>query len=284
MSLFRRVTVALADAATDRDLLGYARVVHDSIGVGAFDFVHVLPDAGTISLAPARTVPTHAAALEAIRSQVRVYFPDLADGCRVLNGSRLDKLLEHAAEQGSDAILLGHRAERTGRRSLVRRLAMKAPCSLWMLPEGAAPRISHVLAGVDFSASSADALAMGAFLASRMKNNKCTAVHIATDDTLVDDTVFERFVSAVDLKGVAVDSRVQKAPSVTHGLLKSAETEHADLIVMGTRGTSSSAAVLLGNESEQMLMESRLPVLVTRPRGERLGLLEILLDRDLQAR
>jgi nucleotide-binding universal stress UspA family protein len=284
MSLFRRVTVALADAATDRYVLEYARVIHDSIGVGAFDFVHVLPDAGTISLAPARNVPTHAAAIEAVRRHVRVYFPDLTDGCHVLNGSRLDKLLEHTAEQASDAILLGHRTARTGRRSLVRRLAMKAPCSLWMLPEGAAPRISHVLAGVDFSASSADALAMAAFLASRMNNKKCTAVHIATDDTLVDSGVFERFVSALDLKGVAVETRVEKAPTATHGLLKTAEAEHADLIVMGTRGTSSSAAVLLGNESEQMLTESRLPVLVTRPRGERLGLLEILLDRDLQAR
>jgi hypothetical protein len=64
--------------------------------------------------------------------------------------------------------------------------------------------------------------------------------------------------------------------------LRVAAAEHAELVVMGTRGLSSSSAVLLGSESEQMLIETDRPVLVTKHRGERLGVLEALLDRDLQ--
>jgi hypothetical protein len=49
---------------------------------------------------------------------------------------------------------------------------------------------------------------------------------------------------------------------------------------VGTRGQSASAAILLGSESEQMIMESPVPVLVVKARGERIGLLQALLDRD----
>ena len=42
------------------------------------------------------------------------------------------------------------------------------------------------------------------------------------------------------------------------------------------------AAVLLGSESEQVLMETTAPVLVVKHRGERIGLLQVLLDRDFQ--
>jgi hypothetical protein len=56
-----------------------------------------------------------------------------------------------------------------------------------------------------------------------------------------------------------------------------------DLLVLGTRGRSASAAVLLGSESDHALLESTIPVLVTKDRGERLGVLRALLERDFEA-
>jgi hypothetical protein len=50
---------------------------------------------------------------------------------------------------------------------------------------------------------------------------------------------------------------------------------------MGTRGSSTSATVLLGSEAEQVIVESRIPVLVIKQPGDRLELLEALLDRSL---
>ncbi|MGH9628721.1 MAG: universal stress protein [Bryobacteraceae bacterium] len=285
MNLFRRITVALADSPADGELLEYARLIRDRISGGAaFQFVHVLPDALSLSLGAARDVRTHEAALQSIRHRVYEHFRGLTDACFVLNGSREDRLLEHSAESGSDAILLGHRRTRTGRRSLARRLAMKAPCSLWLVPEGSPAHITNVVVGVDFSTSSAEALRAAASLASRARMTGCSAVHVKHPEERIDESAFERFLAALDLHGAAVQPRLENAGSVTHALLKVARAEGADLIVMGTRGRSSSTAVLLGTESEQMLRESGCPVLVTRHRGERLGLLQILLDRDLQVR
>ena len=58
------------------------------------------------------------------------------------------------------------------------------------------------------------------------------------------------------------------------------QTDRCDLVVMGSRGQSRSASILLGSESEDMLMESTIPVLIAKRRGERIGLLQALLDRD----
>ena len=55
-----------------------------------------------------------------------------------------------------------------------------------------------------------------------------------------------------------------------------AEDRRCDLIVMGTRGRSRAASVLLGSETEQTIIESRLPVLAVKHYGARLRLLQAL--------
>jgi sulfate permease, SulP family len=284
MNLFRRITVALARAPADAELLRYAELIREKVAPeAAFQFVHVLPDAGSLSAAAAREIPTHGSALLSIRDRVNEHFSGSPE-CLVLNGSRVDRLLEHSAESGSDVILLGHRRARTGRRSLVRRLAMKAPCSLWLVPEGSALRIEKILVGIDFSPSSAEAMRLAALLARGARVRGCTAVHVVRpEERPAGEAAFDRFLGALDLSGTVVQRRTENGTSVTQALLDIAADEEADLIVMGTRGSSSSAAVLLGAEAEQMLRESRYSVLVTRRRGEHLGVLQVLLDRDLQA-
>jgi hypothetical protein len=58
-----------------------------------------------------------------------------------------------------------------------------------------------------------------------------------------------------------------------------AEREDADLIVMGTRGRSRSAAILLGSVTEETIRQTRIPLLAAKHFGARLGVLQALLDR-----
>ena len=66
--------------------------------------------------------------------------------------------------------------------------------------------------------------------------------------------------------------------------LRVAEEQSAGLIVMGTRGRSRSAAVLLGSETEHVIMESRIPVLAVKRSGTRVKMLQALRDRRLHER
>jgi nucleotide-binding universal stress UspA family protein len=69
---------------------------------------------------------------------------------------------------------------------------------------------------------------------------------------------------------------------VGHAVDRIAGSHAVDLVVMGSRGQSPSLSTLLGSESEQVLMESKVPVLIAKRRGERIGLLQALLDRDFR--
>ena len=289
MDFFHKAMVAVANTGPDAELLQYARMVR-RIGPGdtVFEFVHVLPPANGIE---GRAAPTHREALHLLRSNVETHFGESADGsCHVLTGPRVDKLLEFAAESRTDVMLVGHRRGRSGRRSLSRRLAMKAPCSLWMVPEGSPLKISRVLAAVDFSAPSAHALSLATLLAKRAGLTECFAVHVQEPTAVSPDQIvaedgrraFEQFLAPLDLHDVEIRQRLEQSGSVSSAILRVAGDEGGDLLVMGTRGRSASAAVLLGSESEQTIVETNLPVLVTKHRGERIGLLQVLLDRDFQ--
>ena len=78
--------------------------------------------------------------------------------------------------------------------------------------------------------------------------------------------------------------RIEEGGSVAGAVNAVVRESSLDLVVVGTRGRSPSAAVLLGSESEHVLVESEVPVLVTKETGERIGVLRALLDRDLQPR
>jgi nucleotide-binding universal stress UspA family protein len=187
--------------------------------------------------------------------------------------------------------MVGHRRTARGRRSSSRRLAMKAPCSVLMVPEGTPPELSHVVAAVDFSQPSAHAVSLATLLASRAGHTAATVVHVVDPDPLGFDAAeqhdvrqrFERFLSPLDLHDVDVRQVIEESGSVSGVALRNAVEAHASLVVVGTRGRSQAAAVLLGSESEQLIVESTIPVLVTKDRGARMSILRAILDRDFRS-
>lgn len=291
MQYFQHVTVALCLAPVDADVLRHARLVREmGNDETEFSFVHVLPPVDSWSAADRMPRP-----LEEVRAAMSVAIAEhfgttAADSIHVLTGSHLDKLLETVAETHSDLVMLGHRRSARGRRSSSRRLAMKAPCSVWMVPEGSPARISHVVAAVDFSLPSARAASLATLIASRA-GAACSVLNVVDANVLGLDTAAEsevwqnlgRFLTPLDLHGMEVRPQIVEAGSVAGGVAREVAAEGVDLAVLGTRGLSRSAATLLGSESEGVLLESTVPVLVTKDRGERLGVLRELLDRDFRS-
>jgi len=195
------------------------------------------------------------------------------------------------AESSADLVLLGHASAHNGRRAMARRLAMKAPCSVWMHPEGASNTIRRVVAAIDYSEPSAYALSLGARIAAR-GNAECIALHVYFDEAVAasaeydislragEQQTFERFLAPLDTGGIAVRPLFAEGPDVVQAVERIADDAAADLVVMGSRGQTRSASILLGSESDHMLMDAKVPVLIAKRRGERIGLLQALLDRD----
>lgn len=287
MSMFQRVTVALSMTEADADVLRYAARVA-KLGVSTeFCFVHVVTP---------MQKPVMGADAVALRKQlesaVQEHFGQPVEGLKITSevreGIRVDTLIEFVMEHESDLILLGHRKNRSGQRSLARRLAMITPCSVWMVPEGSAPQISRILAPVDFSEHSADSLSQAAMIARLTGLQECLALHVFFDDSTIRydehlDEVrgnelakFEEFQIGVNTHGVALEPLFDESPNVAKAILRCAEKYSADLIVMSTRGRSRAAAILLGSATAQTMVESKIPVLAVKHSGARMSLFQAL--------
>ena len=290
MQRFRRIMVALTRSERDQSLIRYAALIARLGKPDEVRFVHV---PGTENGVKAKPHDELAAELSGMVSENFAGVPESVERhFHILRGSLIDGLLSFAAEQHADLIFVGHRpGHRPGRKALIRRLTMKAPCSVWIVPDGSAPEISRVLVPVDFSEHSADALDVAAGVANLAGAMECIALHVYHTNAVItyeesapivkgqEEEAFERFIAPVNLHGVKVRPVFIESEDIADTIHKVAREQEADLKVMPTRGRSRSAAILLGSVAEGVIVEARTPLLIVKHFGAKLNLLETLLDR-----
>jgi nucleotide-binding universal stress UspA family protein len=296
MHRYKHLMVGLTRAATDAGLIRYAAMIARLGTANEIHFVHVQPSQTAFSVSA--DVPTHDSLRNELEQTVRQHFEEAPDAVakfyHVLREPLLDTFLEFASEKSIDLILLGHQRSHNVRRSLARRLAMKAPCSVWMVPEDTPDRVQQILVPIDYSEHSADALSVATALAHGFGLSQCLALHVYFNDATTtfeeygnilhdqDERTFQRFVAPLDTHGVRVIPLMEEGAIVSHVVDRVAGREEVDLIVINTRGRSQSSAILLGSVAEQILLESHIPVLVVKHFGARMTVLQALLDKAFQ--
>ena len=294
MERFRHMMVGLTQTERDTDLIRYAAMLarlHTAIEIR---FVHVLPKSGI-----ALDSTGHDTTQAAIERRVAEFFLNVPDSarvyCHVLKGPLVDRLLTFVAEQEIDLILVGHQLDQpVGGASLVRRLAMQAPCSVWIVPDGSRLRLEQILVPIDFSEGAADALVVATSMARLAAGAECMPLHVyfneavltyEEDDPIVrgrEEDAYQQFVAPIDCRDVKMNPMFVEAANVAHAIHRVASEQSVDLKVISTRGRSRSAAILLGSVAEGVIIEARTPVLVVKHFGARLGLLQMLLDRTFK--
>jgi nucleotide-binding universal stress UspA family protein len=275
---FRRMLVPLAGRESDDGLLRYAAMVRSLLCGLETLCLHVSEDDSRP---------------EGLERRIADALPGSA--CEIVSGDLLDTVLDIAAGSGADLILVGHSSRRR-RRSLARRLAMKAPSSVWMVPDGAPATVGRILAPFDFSRRSADTLGLATMLAEASGSDECLALHVHFNEATVTfdefdeilaedrDRAFGIFIAPIGLHGVWAKPLFVEASQVAQTIVRTAEEQACGLIVMGTRGRSTSAAVLLGSETEHCMMTTQVPLLAVKHFGARLPLLQALRDERLRKR
>jgi len=288
MHRFRNLAVGLSRTNTDADVLRYAAVVSGLGTIESVRFVHVLAPSGDPP-APA----SHDELQSELKQSVAAYFAAAAPArisYDILTGPLTDRMLTCVAEQHADLVMVGQGHATAGRRALARRLAMKAPCSVWMVPEGSAASIERLLVPIDFSDHSQDTLRVAVSLA-RLSGAVCVPLHVYFNEAVAtyeeydqvlrgeEEAAYRRFVAPINCGGVEMTPRFEEGANVAHVIGRVAERVGADLIVMGTRGRSRSAAILLGSVTEEAILQARTPLLAVKHFGARMSVLQALLDR-----
>lgn len=256
--------------------------------------LHACPSPGT---------PSHAAALPAVVDRRLTYevewqrrLEDLRDygpahatiHCRLGRGSPAGALIAAAAETDADLLLVGSRGAGPLRGALLgsvsSQLLAHAPCSVMVFRENAAPapatQASTVLAGIDGSPSSSQALRLAQALAVLLRA-KLVLVHAHDPDTPFLDGRTEAGREALRRSGHQLlhDARATVAAPLdvveeelvdgraVEVLVEACERHSPAVLTLGSRGLGGFEGLLLGSTSRGAAHHVSCPVLVARPKA-----------------
>ena len=219
--------------------------------------------------------------------------------CEVVRGTPLLEVLRYAHDKDVDLIVIGRHYRTTGETDdqalLARRITRKSSCSVLVVPDESQIKSDTILVPVRDSECSANALdvACGIAAATGAAVVALNVYQVHTGYSRVGTTFeehrallkaaaereCERLIKRVDTRAVEVTYRcaadVHNRPVPI--VLEALASVSADLVVIGARGRSGAAGVLLGNVTERLISESPLPVLAVKKKGECLGILRALL-------
>ncbi len=125
------------------------------------------------------------------------------------------------------------------------------------------PTIKKILVPVDGSENGCKAVDEAIFLASKCKA-KMDFVYVASEinkdipSHLVFDRIWAKLPEGMDAKKHVETGSIPKA------ILKVADSEKADMIVMGSRGLGLFKGAILGSVSQKVVEESKIPVMVIK--------------------
>lgn len=302
MKRYQRVLLCIEHADRDGQMLDYTGAVCRLAESKELHFLHVAK-ARVLPEEPAQEgagpAEVTAETLSALAAEFRKTHAGQEVICHVCQGAPLVEILRYAMDKDIDLIVMG-RPRCAGPRPadgslLLRRVTMKATCSVLVLPEGAKTKADAILVPVRDSECSANAVRCACEIAAVVDGTVCclNVFPVGSGYSKIGSTLeqhitllarharheTERLLAGVDQAGARVIAEcvpdLYAHPASL--ILREIEKRSADLVVIGARGRSGAAGVLLGKVTEGLIQESPVPVLAVKKKGECIGIVQALL-------
>lgn len=264
----------------------------------ATDFLPPMEEVSYVPKEDLRERQTIEAKLEELGQRFFGGFTDCKIICNVVGGSPLVEIVSYAMERQVDMLVVGRHfgkaAEKGDNALFTRRITRRATCSVLTLPVDAKPRARNILVPCRDSACSLRALRTAVEIA-RATHGKIEVLNVfglptgfaaTPTDYSFHLSVFEeaaheecrRLIQKVDVRDVEILTRCESENDIdpAAAILARQKLFDADLIVIGARGRTGAAGVLLGTVTEQLIRKSPVPVLAVKQKGECIGLVQAL--------
>lgn len=299
MKRYKNILVGLGDDQRDALLIRYADLIARMAQTEEITFAHIEPAA---ALSDRAGDADSSGSLTLLRAEldetVRQAFdgpPGIRIQTLVEDGSLLDEMLDLTRTTEADLILVGQ-GSHDG--AFAEHLARKAPCSVVILPPDAALSVERVLVPVDFSKHAADAVDVAVAFAEAAGLSEVHLLHVYGTPGKVErfhenstytlrrraEEAAERFVADLDLRGLEPVLHFALGLDVPETIGKTVQQVEADLLVVGARGRTPGAALLMGSVAEALVRRVTTPLVAVKKKGVTLKLLDALLERSSSGR
>jgi len=303
---WQKLLVCLGMNETDDQVIRSAGIFARQTNASEAIFAHVMqPQEIPAPLAEEYEgiVPSSEAVRGDMRQKVSALFDapgQIAVRFEVLSGTPVRELIQLAATEDVDLIVVGQPRARGGEAltssRLASRLVLKGHCSILTAPRETALKLDCVLVPVRNSECSRRALQAAIDLACLREGEPRIIAHYVypvppgyarvglsyeefTGSLLGHaEAEYEALMSKIDVGVARVEPLFTDDPE-DRPALRIAEAiaeRHADAIVIGSRGRTGAAGVIMGHVTEALVVTSPVPVLAVKRKGENVGLLQAL--------
>ncbi|TRX58802.1 universal stress protein [Fulvivirga sp. M361] len=303
MKNFKRILVGLDLSELDKTLLEYTSMLCKAKEVDVIYFFHVarsldLPEEITEKY-PDLLAPIDEGIEKQIQDRLDQYFSareEVEVKIIVKEGNAEDKILRWSEIKGVDLIVLGKKWSLKGSGVLPSKLIRIAHCSVLMVPESSKAEINSIMAPVDFSKTSAlvlqEAFALAQVFEAEVVLQNTYHVPVgfhASGKTYEEfESIMKKHARADAAKFLSENSfaanNVKQVFTLDDNdepadkIYAEAKAQHVDLVVIGSRGRTGLAAILLGSVADKICQhDARIPLLVIKNKKENMGFLDALL-------
>ncbi|UII33880.1 universal stress protein [Fulvivirga ulvae] len=297
----KRLLVGLDLSEMDGKLLTYTSKLVKLFGVEMVYFLHVAKSLDLpkklVEKYPDLVAPVDEALEKDIRGQVEKHFTGTCEfKVEVREGNAEDKILRWADQKEIDLVVMGRKHELKGTGVLPNRLAKTIHCSVLLIPENATDKITKILVPVDFSKTSSMALeeavlikkATGAQIILHNSYRVPSGYHLSGKSyhefgEIMKSNAYEdavEFLQRSELRASDVEIQLtldenDDPAELSYAL---AEEKNADLIIIGSKGRTGLASILLGSVADKMIRyDSKIPLMVVKDKKANLDFLQALL-------
>ncbi len=300
MYKFKRILVALDNSKMDEKLISAASYICEISNSSDVYFANIIKDFEVPSQMEKQFPNLLKDALKdrekEIKQKVDEFFiPETAKKHTIIKkGHILKDLLAAAEKHKIDLIVVGRKPDGGG--ILNTRLARRAACSLFIIPEEGKLEAENILVPIDFSEHSKLALEEAITINKKVKGKIITqnvyqvpvGYHYSGksfkefSEVMKQnaETNFEIFAKEVDLEGADIEklyTLVKEEESVMECVYQTAEEKEADIIVIGAKGRTAATALFIGSKAEKLIsIDEKFPLLVVRPKGKNAGIIDYL--------
>jgi nucleotide-binding universal stress UspA family protein len=300
MKNFERALIGLDLSEMDALILPKVFALSKLLGLKKLYFIHIAKDLA-IPEEIKRKFPDLAVPIdETLEKEIQqslngLQIPDdIAYEIIVSEGKPMMQVLKCASNKDVDLIIMGRKTRLEGSGSLAKTMAQKAPCSVLFLTEDENIQVPHkVLIPMDFSTHSILTLQFAEKISEELgaavmglhiyevpmgyyKTGKSFDEFAAIMKKHAEGD-FQKFLEHSSHSPLECLFELKTNKSRAEMIIEIAQKSGADLIVMGSRGRTGSAAVLLGSVAENLVsINNQLPMLIVKKKGETMGFLDAL--------